>query len=95
LKCPDCGKEMELKPGFWLCRKCSLQIPIKKSKTEIGYCTECGRFSQLLYDFGVSGLCEVCREEAKRVIKSLFENEEDKLARLLKEYRESRWGVKK
>jgi hypothetical protein len=93
MKCPDCGREMVRKPGFWLCKHkgYSITIPIKKSKMEIGYCIECGEFSQRLYDYQVSGLCDKCAAEALNEIMSLSQNtEENKLSKMLTEYREHR-----
>jgi hypothetical protein len=49
------------------------EIPIKETK--IGYCIECGRFSQSLYDYGVSGL--KCREEAT-ILKGYRESRKNK-----------------
>jgi ribosomal protein L37AE/L43A len=97
MRCPDCGREMERKQGFWLCKHIgySIHIRIKKSKVGIGYCTECGEFSQRLYDYGVLGLCDTCSMDALYAAGSLSQNtEENKLVRMLTEYRESRWKGK-
>jgi ribosomal protein S17E len=76
--CPNCGKEMEKHPGYWLCKKGhNIQVPIKEAikiqskkvrNIAIGYCANCGKFVQRLYDFDVSGLCDECSDDALEMI---------------------------
>lgn len=81
---------MELKSGYWLCKACHIQVPIKRLKLKVGYCAICGRFSQRLYDYQVIGLCDRCAMEAlKAVGRSMDIANENILKKVLREYRES------
>lgn len=76
MHCPLCGKKMKKHDSFWLCKHIygSVQIPIKgkidKKPREItiGYCTECGKLVEELYNQRISGLCDEC---SKKKLKQL------------------------